>query len=47
MKNTVTEMNNPLEGIEIRLVNTEEQINDMEDKIVESPNQNSKMKRNF
>lgn len=38
MKNTVTEMNNPLEGIEIRLVNTEEQINDMEDKIVESPN---------
>lgn len=45
MKNTLTEVKNILEGIDSRLVNTEEQISDLEDRIVkitQSQQQNEK-----
>ena len=35
MNNTITEMKNTLEGIHSRITEAEEQISDLEDKIVE------------
>ena len=49
MNNTITEMKNTLEGINSRITEAEEQINDLEDKIVEitaaEQNKEKRMKR--
>ena len=50
MSNTITEMKNTLEGINIRINESEEQINDLEDRMVEisaaEQNKEKRMKRN-
>lgn len=47
MKNTIAEMKNILEGINSRLANTEEWINNLEDRIVGITQLESKTKREF
>ena len=50
MNNTITEMKNTLEGINSRITEAEEQINDLEDRMVEftamEQNKEKRMKRN-
>ena len=50
MKNTITEMKNTLEGINSRITEIEEWINDLEDRMVEltaaEENKEKRMKRN-
>ena len=49
MNNTINEIKNPLEGINSRITEAEEQISDLEDKIVETTiaeqNKEKRMKR--
>ena len=50
MKNTINEIKNTLEGINSRITKAEEQINDLEDRMVEftavEQNKEKRMKRN-
>ena len=50
MNNTITEMKNTLEGINIRITEAEERISDLEDRMVEvtalEQNKEKRMKRN-
>ena len=50
MNNTITEMKNTLEGINSRITEAEEWINDLEDRVVEfiaaEENKENRMKRN-
>ena len=50
MNNTITEMKNTLEGINSRITEAEEQVSDMEDRMVEftavEQNKEKRMKRN-
>ena len=50
MNNTITEMKNTLEGISSRITEAEEQISDLEDRMVEftaaKQNKEKRMKRN-
>ena len=50
MNNTITEMKNTLEGINSRITEAEEQISDLEDRMVEfiaaEENKENRMKRN-
>ena len=50
MNNTITEMKNELEGINSRITEAEEQISDLEDRMVEftamEQNKKKRMKRN-
>ena len=47
LNNIITEIKNTLEGINIKLDDTEEQISNLEDRIIKLPNQNSKKEEFF